>query len=60
MKKPRKTHYCVHDWNCDREEDCFNGEVCPFFESRFNSLEETIINWEDVAKDEFDKIWEDI
>jgi len=29
--KNKKTRYCYHHFNCDRKEDCFNGEHCPFF-----------------------------
>lgn len=28
----RKTQYCYHHIDCDRKEDCFNGEHCPVFE----------------------------
>lgn len=28
----KKTRYCMHHLDCDRQEDCFNGESCPFFE----------------------------
>ena len=40
MKKPKKTRYCEHSNNCDKEIDCFNGEDCPVFEhtSDFSSL----------------------
>ncbi|MFZ2809425.1 MAG: hypothetical protein WAZ60_23825 [Desulfosalsimonadaceae bacterium] len=33
-KRKKKTMYCVYYLNCDREEDCFNGEYCPVY--KFN------------------------
>ena len=40
MKKKKKTRYCEHSNNCDKDIDCFNGEDCPVFEhtSAFSSL----------------------
>lgn len=56
--KPRKTEYCKHYLDCDRAEDCFNGVFCPFFENQFNNLGEEMLDCEEIAKNNFDKIWE--
>lgn len=39
-KRKKKTRYCEYFHNCDRDEDCFNGEDCPVFKhtGNFTSL----------------------
>jgi len=58
MKKPRKTRYCIHYHNCDREEDCMEGQYCPIFESNpaiFTKVEEVEI---ETVDDVMNNIWE--
>ena len=31
-KKKKYTRYCEHHIICDKDYDCINGELCPFFE----------------------------
>ena len=52
-----KTSYCKHSLNCDREENCKDGEYCPFFDAATLNPE-AVFNCQDIAKEELDKIWQ--
>ena len=56
--KPRKTRCCNYYHNCDRDEDCFNGENCPMF--KFNPGCSTLRENKPKEFDEsaMDEIWE--
>jgi hypothetical protein len=45
-KMKRKTKYCDYWLECDRDEDCFNGEYCPV--QKYNS---DLIDWRDRVVD---------
>lgn len=56
-----KSRYCEHYKDCDRPENCFKGEFCPFF--KYNSdiiftLASKDISGENGFKIIMDKIWD--
>ena len=51
--KRKKTMYCIHAHNCDRPENCLDGESCAFME-----VEEKYIPPDDNCEHWMDKIWE--
>lgn len=58
MKKPKKTRYCAFHHNCDREEDCINGEYCPVFRNNPDTFMKTKDVEVETLEDVMDDIWE--
>lgn len=56
MKKARKTRYCIHYHNCDRDKDCMNGKYCPLFENN----PDTYMRPNNVEVEDFEDIMDDI
>ena len=62
MSELRKTRYCMYYSDCDREEDCFRGELCPFFKPNpdiapDNNQDDN--TGEQDLKDKMDNIWKE-
>lgn len=57
MSQKNKTRYCDYYHNCDREEDCFNGEYCPMFKSNPDCATLKEIEPPDL-EEAMDRIWE--
>jgi len=61
MKNPKKTSYCYHSFNCDKEIDCWKGEDCPYFVFNPDYIDQSQYILEkhliENSEKEFDDIW---
>lgn len=55
--KKKKTDYCIHSLICKREEDCYNGEGCPFFQTKYVNDPEPEFNPQEEYEKEMKRIW---
>ena len=56
MMKKTKSAYCEHYLECDREENCKDGDFCPFF--IYNPAFQTCEKEPDKFRSEMDDVWE--